>query len=220
VGLEDDALYLRSRLLRLHEMNRIVYPKKRWAQIERCIIESTRPAAVKAIARSVLSDTFSEELERRAEWALIDAFGPERYRSPGLLRRHVLETLGRYRVQLLMTAVMTTCGAPLELGEDEALEMVAYNVGRPKGREAEPAQGGDVDAAREALYRVVGLAMPDDGGPNLERWQMMALEQLLRAKDGQAAYVEDLRRLFQQASKFGPVMDELRVVEEFLGLRL
>jgi hypothetical protein len=42
---EDQALYIRKRLLRLHEMNRTIIPKRQWMAMEKCILWQLAGAA-------------------------------------------------------------------------------------------------------------------------------------------------------------------------------
>jgi hypothetical protein len=95
---QDEATYLRKRLLRLHEFNRILYPKKTWTRMEKCLLEHTTAENVNEVARRILPWTFTEEAAREAEFSLAGWYGHERYRDAELLKRHVMGTLVRFRV--------------------------------------------------------------------------------------------------------------------------
>jgi hypothetical protein len=109
----DEALYLRMRLLRLHEMNRMLIPKRQWMKMEKCIFEKTSPGNVVEVGRHVLPATFTEEAARDAEFALADNYGHERYADGILLRKHINDTLVRFRVGLMMDTIYRSCAASL-----------------------------------------------------------------------------------------------------------
>jgi hypothetical protein len=106
----DEALYLRMRLLRLHNFNRIIYPKKTWKRMEECLIEKTSAQNVKDTGRVVLPKTYTEEAAREAEFELVSVNGSELYADAALLKRHVEETLFRWRVKLMMHSIYRSCG--------------------------------------------------------------------------------------------------------------
>jgi hypothetical protein len=58
----DEALYLRMRLLRLHGMNRMLYPKRKWAAMEKCLIEKTSLENVAEVVRRILPATLRNSL--------------------------------------------------------------------------------------------------------------------------------------------------------------
>jgi hypothetical protein len=107
---DDEALYLRMRLLRLHGFNRILYGKKTWKRIEECLIEKTASQNVKDVGRVVLPQTFTEEASREAEFALVEINGAEIYSDAALLKNHVEGALLRWRVRLMMDAIYASCG--------------------------------------------------------------------------------------------------------------
>lgn len=117
----DEALYLRKRLLRLHEFNRILYPKLKWKRMENCILEKTTPASVVQFARSVLPHTYTEEAAREAEFTLVEINGAEPYSDEILLRRHVNGTLSRWRVALMMEAIYQSCGGDMVSTREDLL---------------------------------------------------------------------------------------------------
>src|SRR3989337_2614764 len=100
--MSDAAMYLRMRLLRLHGFNRMLFQKRQWKKMEDCLIEKTGPANVETLSREILPATFTEEAARDAEFALAGFFGHERYADADLLKRHVTETLVRFRIGLMM----------------------------------------------------------------------------------------------------------------------
>jgi hypothetical protein len=128
-GASDSALYLRMRLLRLHEMNRILYPKRQWTRMETCLIEKTSEDQVEAVARRILPATFTEEAARDAEFALAGLYGHERYADAELLKRHVSGTLVRFRIGLMMDAIYRSCGYDSPNKTEDLLESAAFYAG-------------------------------------------------------------------------------------------
>jgi hypothetical protein len=131
---DDSALYLRMRLLRLHGMNRILYQKRRWAAIEKCLIEKTSQENVAEVERRVLPATFTEEAARDAEFALVGHYGHERYADAILLRRHINETLIRFRVGLLMDVIYRSCGYDSPSKPEDLLDSAAWHAGQEAER--------------------------------------------------------------------------------------
>ena len=127
---DDSALYLRMRLLRLHGMNRILYPKRRWAAIEKCLIEKTSSANVAEVARHVLPATFTQEAARDAEFALVENHGHERYADEILLRRQINDTLVRFRIALMMDVIYRSCGYDSPNKPSDLLDSAAWHAGQ------------------------------------------------------------------------------------------
>jgi hypothetical protein len=126
----DEALYLRMRLLRLHGMNRMLYPKRKWTAMEKCLIEKTSLENVAEVARRILPATFTQEAARDAEFALVENHGHERYADEVLLRRHINETLIRFRVGLMMDTIYRSCGYDSPNKPEDLLDSAAWHEGK------------------------------------------------------------------------------------------
>lgn len=127
---QDEATYLRMRLLRLHEMNRILYPKKAWQRMEECLVANTTAEMVDEVARRILPWTFSDEAAREAEFALAGWYGHERYQDAELLKRHIIDTLVRFRISYMMDEIYRGCGYDSPNSKEELLESAAHSAGR------------------------------------------------------------------------------------------
>ena len=130
----DEATYLRMRLLRLHDFNRILYGKKTWARMESCLLEKTTAQHVKDTGRVVLPATYTEEAAREAEFTLVEINGSEIYADGALLRSHVDETLLRFRIALMMDAIYRSCGADSPNSESDLLFSAALDAGKREPR--------------------------------------------------------------------------------------
>ena len=131
MDFKDEALYLRMRLLRLHGFNRILYPRKskKWGNIEECIIEKTSYNHIRDAARVVLPDTYTQEAANQAEFALAEINGIEAYSNAELLKRHVNETLGLWRLKLMMASIYRSCGGEYVGADQDLLVEAALDAG-------------------------------------------------------------------------------------------
>jgi len=102
------------RLLRLHEMNRIVYPKKVWNSIEKCLIDATMPDKVAERVQVVMADTSTEEFAKELEFALVETHGESRYAGePERLRHEIEKASVWYMTAFLMDDIYAHCGHTL-----------------------------------------------------------------------------------------------------------
>lgn len=129
----DEALYLRKRLLRLHGLNKILIPKKKWIAIEECLLEKTSEENVVEVARRVLPETFTQETALKVEFALVESYGAERYADGELLRKHVNEALVRFRINLMMNVIYESCGFKMTGTVQDLLESAADSAGMDRG---------------------------------------------------------------------------------------
>ena len=123
-------MYLRMRLLRLHGLNRMLFQKRQWKKMEDCIVEKTYPDNVEALSLRILPATFTEEAARDAEFALVGHYGHERYADAELLKRHVTDTLVRFRIGLMMDEIYRSCGYDSPNKPEDLLESAAWNAGK------------------------------------------------------------------------------------------
>lgn len=128
--LSDSALYLRQRLIRLHDFNRMLYPKRKWMSMMKCILTKTEPTAFAEAVRRLLPPTLTEAAARDAEFALVSHYGHERYSNEILLRRHVQDTLLRFRVSLMMDTIYRDCGADVINKPEDLMESAAWYAGK------------------------------------------------------------------------------------------
>jgi hypothetical protein len=130
MSIQDAAGYLRQRLLRLHDMNGLLYKRKAWEKMRKCILEKTTPEEVDELGAKVLPWSFTEEAARAAEFALVEWYGSERYADAELLKRNVIDTLVRYRISIMMDAIYTSCGADVINRPEELMESAAWYAGK------------------------------------------------------------------------------------------
>lgn len=123
----DEALDIRMRLLRLHELNRIVYPKKVWKKIEKCLIEKTDAHQVGQRLERILPETMTTEFATEMEFALVDAHGMDRYRENG---RRLHEDIERasvlFRIYTLRDEIYAACGHTLKTYRQERMDDAAW----------------------------------------------------------------------------------------------
>lgn len=128
-SIADSALYIRQRVIRLHELNRMLYPKRKWMAMMKCVLAQTEPMPFASLAKRLLLPTFTEQAARDAEFALVGHYGHERYANEVLLRRHVMDTLVRFRVGLVMHEIYQGCGADVINKPEDIMESAAWHAG-------------------------------------------------------------------------------------------
>lgn len=97
--------------------------------MEKCILEKTAPENVVEVGRHVLPATFTEEAARDAEFALADNYGHERYADEILLRKHINDTLVRFRVGLMLDTIYRSCGYDSPNKPEDLLDSAAWHAG-------------------------------------------------------------------------------------------
>lgn len=124
---EDEALYLRKRLLRLHEMNRIVYPAKIWRKMEECLIQKTMPDEVERRLLEIMPETTTLEFSRELEFALADAHGLERYANePERLRHETEKAAVNFRIAVMIDEIYSECGHEFKRTRQERIDDAAW----------------------------------------------------------------------------------------------
>lgn len=136
----DEALYIRMRLLRLHEMNRIIYPKKLWKKMERCLIEKTTPEEVRRRLEKLLPETVTSEFATEMEFALVDNHGIARYQGkPERLREDIERASVKFRIFTLRDEIYESCGHELKNTRQERLDDAAFYAVAERERGGEDA---------------------------------------------------------------------------------
>jgi len=115
-------------------MNRMIFPKRQWMKMEKCILDKTVPENVLEIGRRILPATFTEEAARDAEFALVDNYGHERYANAVLLQKHINGTLVRFRVGLMLDAIYRSCGYDSPNKPEDLLDSAAWHAGQEAER--------------------------------------------------------------------------------------
>lgn len=126
----DAAQYLRMRLLGLHEKNRILYPRRVWKKMERCILEKTSAENIRRVLDRILPATVTAEFAREIEFALIEAHGQDRYfEHPEFLRSDIEKASVKFRTMAAMDEIYESCGAPkLRSHEDRIGDAAWFSV--------------------------------------------------------------------------------------------
>lgn len=98
--------------------------------MQKCLLEATEPAAVEAVELQIMPATFTAEAARDAEFALVESYGHERYADAELLRKHVNDTLIRFRISLMMDTIYRGCGYDSPNKPSDLLESAAWHAGK------------------------------------------------------------------------------------------
>lgn len=123
---DPDVDYIRMRLNRLHEMNRIIYPSKVWKKMLKCLDGKTTPRNIEDVLSAVFSETLTEEFAREMEFRLVDAHGLERYADPETLRKDIEKAAVKYRVMHVMDTIYESCGHPSTRSKVDRLDDAAW----------------------------------------------------------------------------------------------